>query len=113
MTIDWTKPIQTRDGRKAEFVRRVGVEYWVVIDDESGKECMVHYPEAGTYFNRNRKECDIVNVPEEEHLCAVFVYPNGHCAFASRSIPGFTGHRTHVVTIKRIGDEVTATVEKV
>lgn len=65
MSVDWTKPIQTRSGLKAELVRRIGDDYWVVITDEVGKECMLCYQADGRYRSLPGNDFDIINVPEE------------------------------------------------
>lgn len=53
MSIDWTKPIETRDGRKAEYIMRISNDEYprvVKVTHEDGHEAVYGYTEAGGYF---------------------------------------------------------------
>lgn len=67
--IDWSKPIQTVDGRKARLLgelmlpavcdeRRV-----VAVEDPKGYERAYVYIESGQFFHDRKSQHDIINVP--------------------------------------------------
>ena len=64
MSVDWSKPIQTRGGRKARLVCTIppvgGAETRVVTLDEQSLRL---YYEAGNYIRDDRDNDDIINVP--------------------------------------------------
>lgn len=69
MAVDWTKPIQTRDGRKAEFLRETNhTEYPMLclVTDSRGIQQPTTYTSSGAYWRDNPcfKEFDIINTPE-------------------------------------------------
>ncbi len=70
--IDWTKPIQTRDGRAARVVASglKGTEYpvVVVITHENGNESSDCYMQSGSCYVGTHEEADddIVNVDDTE-----------------------------------------------
>ncbi len=72
MTLDWTKPIQTRSGLKAELIRR-GVTHpvspnIVLVDREAGRQVAFMYPDGGNYRHDGRQhDLDIVNAPVVSH----------------------------------------------
>ena len=69
MAVDWTKPIQTRDGRKVEFLREINDDTYqmvclVVRDD--GSEFVNGWTRAGKYIHdqSSPSDLDIINTPE-------------------------------------------------
>ncbi len=64
MSVDWTRPIQTRSGRKARLVCTIppvgGAETRVVTLDEQSLRL---YYEAGNYILGAIENDDIINVP--------------------------------------------------
>ena len=120
--IDWTKPIQTKDGEPAELVFthcsyvKEAYPRWCVINKGTPDERLRSYTEDGRHYSHTSDDNDIVNVPEEKVLGVVNVYKT--CIESH----DFRGHaddcaegcnRTHVITIKQLGDKVTAEVEEV
>ena len=51
--IDWNKPIQTKMGLKAEFIRKIktfgGWRYLVIVTLKNGMEQIILYFETGVY----------------------------------------------------------------
>ncbi len=64
--IDWQRPIQTRDGRKAEFLRHINVSnafsVLVLLTDEEGDQESDTYTEEGRCYKREESVDDVVNV---------------------------------------------------
>ena len=79
--VDWSKPIQTRDGRKARLLgtavnERLGLHTKVVCipENNSGeyRTEWVHYVNSynGRVYESDDRNCDIINVPERKgHFC--------------------------------------------
>lgn len=121
--IDWTKPIQTKRGEPAMLVYTYSdhvTTNWprvCVIGQGTKNERMCSYTHSWSHAidKRTPEDNDIVNVPEKVVLGVFNVYDHGCSKHPSRHSADtwMDGNCTHVVTIKRIGDEVTATVEKV
>ena len=69
MTIDWTKPIQTRDGRKARYLGTLAGDYAypIVVAVECRNEETVSYCSNCGVQNPSGKEStnDIINVPPQ------------------------------------------------
>ena len=69
--IDWTRPIQTRDGRKARVLctdrKKEGwpVVVAITVADASGEEALLCYPLDGRSCRSIPHRDDIVNVLEE------------------------------------------------
>lgn len=65
--IDWNKPLQTKDGRKAEFVRKINNEspfcYMVIITDKDGIEWIGFYEESGQFRHNPDASLDLINPP--------------------------------------------------
>ena len=68
MTFDPTKPVQTRDGKKA---RIICVDKWgkhpigaLVTDERDGKEDFKVFYKTGYYFVSRDSSFDLVNIPE-------------------------------------------------
>lgn len=68
MTFDPTKPVQTRDGRKARILCTdfqadgpivAAVSYW------NGEEVLVRYQNTGIHFTARYDQLDLINIPEE------------------------------------------------
>lgn len=68
--IDWTKPIQTKSGRKAELIYRLtnaNPEYYqpmvVLIEDEKGFQSIEMFSPDGGYFDGvEDSQLDLINV---------------------------------------------------
>lgn len=68
--IDWTKPIRTKSGTKAEFIYRLAnpdPQYHqamvVVIEDERGIQSVEAFSTDGKYFvNALDSDMDLINV---------------------------------------------------
>lgn len=79
-SIDFTKPIQTRDGRKVRYLHTLegDNEYRVVsicVAKEDGQEEIVRHTLAGGYYDdEEESQNDLVNVPEKKTLW-VNIYP--------------------------------------
>jgi hypothetical protein len=75
MSVDWTKPIQTRGGRKARLVCTIppvgGAETRVVTLDEQSLRL---YYEAGNYIRDDRDNDDIINVPPRKETREVVAW---------------------------------------
>jgi len=95
---DPTKPIQTRDGRKARIICADANYYDIhgnkepimaLIEVKNGikgieKHCS--FSSNGQYFHDKQSEHDLVNIPEKKELDVwVNVYSNFSSAYCSRS----------------------------
>lgn len=91
MTFDPTKPVQTRDGRKARIIAtdRRGASYPIVAlvnSKNSKEELIVTYLADGSEIGCiARNPLDLVNIPEERELW-VIVYDDGYGAYPSREM---------------------------
>lgn len=83
MTVDWTKPIQTRDGRPARVLctdlkspNELRVVIAVLLTD--GKREDVWYrPPCGKFYGMNKESpTDIINVPEKRTVYINIYSPN-------------------------------------
>ncbi|NIA67799.1 hypothetical protein HBA54_04275 [Pelagibius litoralis] len=80
MTFDPTKPVQTRDGRKARIIctdRRTTVySILALITENDGYEYIESYTKAGhRYGDEDCDSCsvDLINIPEEPKTAKVWV----------------------------------------
>lgn len=71
MTVDWTKPLRTKDGRKARFLgtRKTLGEFTHIVAVEGSlgqhEEFVHYYRPDGTYpYNAGGENKDLENVPE-------------------------------------------------
>lgn len=68
MTIDWSKPVQTRDGRKVRILcmnaKTIDNRPVCVLYDNDGSECAALYTREGKIPGFS-SDMDLVNVPEE------------------------------------------------
>lgn len=74
-TFDPTKPVQTRDGRKARIIctDRKGTEYPIIalVEDEDGEEGDYAFSATGSYWDSGEEMVDdLINIPEREVLYA-------------------------------------------
>lgn len=78
-TFDPTKPVKTRDGRKARIVSTAldgAYSLGAVVTCEDGLEYLDTFMPDGTWFEGSRN--DLVNVPEKRALDVwLNVYPSG------------------------------------
>ena len=99
MTFDPTKPVQTRDGRKARIVSdkvsRGGYKYIAIISEESGDEWSGTFISDGSYYaSGDACHRDLINVPEKREMW-VNVYdgsyksPVGHDSRESADLCSF------------------------
>lgn len=67
MTLDWTKPLQTRGGRAARVLGRVRSDKYpvvVAVYSDTGMECVGVYTEDGSlYVGGTDDPLNIINVP--------------------------------------------------
>lgn len=77
---DWNKPFRTRDGGKAELLRKLNkhslFQYVVLLTDKNGKEDVGHYTESGKLYASTDSPFDLINIPEKQKMW-VNVYPDG------------------------------------
>lgn len=71
--IDWTKPIQTRDGRPAKFLHRLtgaGPRDCIatVVTNPSGVEALFLHSEDGSFIGARQSQSDIINIPAAPKL---------------------------------------------
>ncbi len=75
MTFDPTKPVQTRDGRKARIIctdlRHPWYSMAVAIADENGLETISCYSKSGRWDERYDDENSLVNIPEKRKYWVV------------------------------------------
>jgi hypothetical protein len=65
--VDWSKPIQTRDGRKAEFLRELAGRddpFAAAVMDKDGREAVLFYFADGRLLSLDESPSDIINTPE-------------------------------------------------
>lgn len=103
MTLDLTKPIQTRDGRQAKFLHTVNnpdsdYPVFAVVTNSDGTEHVHGYTTAGAFFNGLPDDCDLVNLPVYQYK---LVYKDGdvfprelYTWFSSRENPTHHGGGT-------------------
>jgi hypothetical protein len=69
MSVDWTRPIQTRDGRKARYMGRMECKGDCILvavrNSDSSEEYATTRAESGAYMSDQKKENagDIINSP--------------------------------------------------
>lgn len=80
MTIDWSKPVQTRGGKPVEIITTKGRGSHPVIGYVGYTEILDGWMIDGTYNGKKPTDRDLINVPEERNLW-VNVYEDG-CSFA-------------------------------
>lgn len=79
--IDWTKPVQTRDGRKARVIctDRKAKEHSIIalITQPCGREDAYIYSTNGRFTNVARGT-DLINVPQRhKHADVIIAWANG------------------------------------
>lgn len=72
MTFDPTKPVQTRDGRKARILCTDAEEPTPIVALVTGRyisgEFVAKFRTDGSFHLKGSEETDLINVPEEETL---------------------------------------------
>lgn len=69
MTIDWTKPVQTRDGRSVEIITTKGRENQPVLGYVADRTELWSWFSDGHFLSQRTYSLnDIVNVPERREL---------------------------------------------
>lgn len=82
--VDWTKPIQTRDGRKARVIctdAKKSRSVIVLVENSSGGEHVHDYEDNGSHYSVNSEAhvLDVINVPEKRTWKGwINVYENGY-----------------------------------
>jgi hypothetical protein len=72
MLFDHTKPVQTRDGRKAEIIKSDlkdldGLKIVAIVTEDKGHQWVKTYGMTGRYLdNPNESRHDLVNIPERK-----------------------------------------------
>ena len=110
MTIDWTKPLQTRDGRKARVVAtdiatKDEYTHAALVMDEDGDESLETYTKEGLWWvSGGLQDKDLVNAPEKRSVW-INAYDNGKLGyeFSSREEADATnkdiGRRTGILQV--------------
>ncbi len=117
--IDWTKPVQTRDGREVQIVRMEGVQPFPVIGYVKNKYKWDLYTWRidGTRVAVTDSS-DLINVPEPKVLMAVGVGDDGTWSrFTAMEIAALRTdtflNLSHIVTIYRQPNgDVTTEIER-
>lgn len=87
MNVDWSKPIQTRDGRKAQYLGRVDdghIQPNVVAVFTNGITRFERHYDNGAWTKCPRpgdEKHDILNVPEKCRVTGVLNVFDGFCTF--------------------------------
>ena len=71
--IDFSKPVQTRDGRKVEIITTNGRGLWTVVGYVGNEAITRHWRGDGASFTE-RQNFDLINVPEPR-----MVYLRAYC----------------------------------
>jgi hypothetical protein len=71
--VDWNKPIQTRDGRKARVICRDadmggGFNYICLIHNGTSEHAVTYLCSGHTRFDKCENVDDVINVPEEHEI---------------------------------------------
>jgi hypothetical protein len=86
---DPTKPVQTRDGRKARIVATglncIQGSIVAVVTHQDGGEYASHFFDDGRYISGVEGDLDLVNVPEKRGLWVNFYPDQGRMVFAHPS----------------------------
>lgn len=104
MKLDPTRPVQTRDGRKARIVSdKIGIhplKYIAVVTNEDGKEYAMPFSYEGRVYNDAKSIGDLVNVPEKREMW-VNVYEGEPCVFsyASRNYADMNSHPNRIACV--------------
>jgi hypothetical protein len=81
---DPTKPVQTRDGRKARIVATglncIQGSIVAVVTHQDGGEYASHFFDDGRYILREESDLDLVNVPEKRGFWVNFYLDRGMLA---------------------------------
>lgn len=121
MTIDWTKPLQTRDGRKARVVAtdiatKHEYTHAALIMDKNGEEILETYTKDGfCWVDRKTRDKDLVNIFEEQSRW-MNVYSNSTMAWSydtrddANSAANSQKNRIAILQVKIQGERVTDVV---
>ncbi len=75
--IDWTKPVQTRDGRKVRVLCTDGPRKdFPVIALIDGRQFAEYFMSSGRYMQHGDGQLDLINVPEPQRF-TLLVYSGG------------------------------------
>jgi hypothetical protein len=111
MTLDLTKPIQTRDGRPARVLatdlnHSMGYSLTVAVGNRRGYEITEQYPPSGRFNPDEDRPYDLINVPEK----SVTRFLNLGNAYSHLSSAKAEHDGTwDVLEVTTTGDTVTAT----
>lgn len=105
MSVDWSKPIQTRDGRKARFLGTLdGVDYGhlsAVWSDKCQSEMLIETTKSGYVFEYSESKDDIINSPPPPKYFWVKVYEGPDYYFVSSAENTVHGpDEKHIATLK-------------
>lgn len=77
MTIDWSKPVQTRDGRPVEIITAKGRGDRPIVGYIAESLILSSWLSGGVRYHDGQNGEDLINVPEERELW-VRVYSDGY-----------------------------------
>jgi len=94
--IDFTKPVQTRDGRKVTILthtrRCANKPLLCLVHEIDGTDSVAHYKEDGNFGSYlgcgDNWKLDLINVPEEEIVVYVHAFGDAKSPIFSVSRPG-------------------------
>lgn len=95
--IDWNKPLETKDGRKARYLGQLTHPKWcraVAIQDANTGEHLASYTESGRYSPDGESQADLINPPppkRKEVLNGVYVLQRFPSVDAAKYCRGFGG----------------------
>lgn len=78
MSIDWTKPVQTRDGRKVTIYTTTAPSKYPVHGYIEGWEDPCCWTSGGRLFEDEESDEDLINAPEPKRVAWVNLYPDQH-----------------------------------
>lgn len=77
MAIDWTKPVQTRDGRKVTIYTTTAPTEYPVHGYIEGWDDPSCWTSGGLYLGDEESDQDLINVPEPKWVLWVNMYKDG------------------------------------
>lgn len=117
--LDWTKPLRTRDGRKARLLGKLeGITprpYVVAIIERDGTELGGWYTTDGDWIQRTQSADDLENAPETRTITVyVNVYKElltAHTDEEEAKQDGYTRSFSPLLTPLLVAHRITAEVE--
>lgn len=105
--IDWTKPLQTMDGRPARLLGKLETDTFpmvVAIKRADGREFEACYTEDGFYYlGKVTDTCDLRNVPtKKSRRVWINVYPEWQAAYQSKEEADRNAHSDRLACIETV-----------